>query len=249
MEKMILKKKQRKTGYIVFVIFLIILSFFLAYRLILKFGEKTEHILSSYAETSTRKLITTIINHSITQQVLSDDEINQLLIIQKNDNYEIKYMDFNAVMVTKFLNKMTNLIASNLVKIENGEIDDFFELESLKKNYNYSNLKKGIVYDIPLGAWTNNAFLSNIGPRVPVRLGMLGDVTSNLTTNIKEYGINNAMLEIGISVEVTALVSLPFFSKKIIVEDNFPIALKVIQGSIPNFYLDGLSKQSFLYSN
>lgn len=244
---MILKKNYKKTSSIVFIMIIIIVSIFCSYSLIRKFGDKTEHILSSYAETATRKLVTTVINQSITHQVLSDEEIDKLFVIERNNNNDIKMIDFNSRMVTKFLNRITNLIETNLNKVEKGEIDDFFELTTLNKDYSYDKLKKGIIYEIPLGAWTNNAFLSNIGPKVPAKLSIIGDVISSVTTNIKEYGINNALLEVGIKVEVSSMVNLPFFSKRIVITENVPIALKVIQGSIPNFYLDGLTKESFLY--
>lgn len=248
-KKMILKKNRPKTSYIVFIVIIIVVSIFCSYKVIRKFGDKTEHILSSYAETAARKLVTTVINQSITHQVLSDEEIDKLFVIEKNNNDDIRMIDFNSKIVTKFLNMITNLIEINLNKVEKGDIDDFFELTTLNKDYSYDNLKKGIIYEIPLGAWTNNAFLSSIGPKVPVKLSIIGDVISSVTTNIKEYGINNAMLEVGIKVEVSTMVNLPFFSKRIVIAENVPIALKVIQGSIPNFYLDGLSRESFLYSN
>ena len=65
---------------------------------------------------------------------------------------------------------------------------------------------------------------------------IIGDVVSNLETNVKEYGINNALIEIGVSVSVNSLVNLPFVSKKITVSTVIPLSLKLIQGNIPSYY-------------
>ena len=76
--------------------------------------------------------------------------------------------------------------------------------------YDYNLLKKGIIYEIPMGLVSSNVFLSNLGPKVPLKLFLVGDVTSNITSKVTEYGINNALLEIGVNVEVTTKINLPF---------------------------------------
>ena len=67
---------------------------------------------------------------------------------------------------------------------------------------------------------------------------------SNIETKITNYGINNAMMEISVNIELSEQVILPFVSKKIVYNVNIPIAIKLIQGTVPNYYFNGLSRNS-----
>ena len=64
-------------------------------------------------------------------------------------------------------------------------------------------LKSGIIYQVPTGIIFNNGLLSNIGPKIPVKLSLIGDVTIDIKTTIKDYGINNAVIQVSINVKVT----------------------------------------------
>ena len=66
--------------------------------------------------------------------------------------------------------------------------------------------------------------------------------------SVYQYGINNALVEVGVHLEMTAQILLPFFTKKMQLECEIPIAIKMIQGSIPNYYGSGLLKDSSIYS-
>ena len=60
----------------------------------------------------------------------------------------------------------------------------------------------------------------------------------------ERYGINNALLEVGINVKVTSKINLPFISKDVEVSTTVPIVMKIIQGKIPNMYLDNIKASS-----
>jgi len=87
---------------------------------------------------------------------------------------------------------------------------------------------------------TNNALLSNVGPKIPVRVSLSGEMESNIKTEIEEYGINNSVLKIIINVSVSEQIILPLLSKKITVDNDVPIAIKMIQGQIPDYYINNI---------
>ena len=60
---------------------------------------------------------------------------------------------------------------------------------------------------------------------------------SKIDSNVKEYGINNAMIEVKIKVSVTMIINMPFVSKEVNVNTEVPIIMKIIQGTIPEYYL------------
>ena len=57
-----------------------------------------------------------------------------------------------------------------------------------------------------------------MGPKVPVKLSIIGDIVSTINTKVTNYGINNAIIEVSVLVEVEELVILPITTKKIKVE-------------------------------
>ena len=88
--------------------------------------------------------------------------------------------------------------------------------------------------------------MSNIGPKIPIKLNLIGDVISNIETKVTNYGINNALLEIGVYVEVSSKINLPFISKTVKVSNVIPISMKVIEGKVPQMYLNGYTTNSNL---
>ena len=232
------KKKKKKIINKLFILFILIMvvSFFV----IKIFDNRVKPILLSYAEAETRKLTTLVINKAVTKQIALNMDPDNLYEIETNDNNEINIVSYNSTTVTKILNSITNLVQLNLKSIEEGNID----LLELPDNYDTDKLKEGIIYEIPFGAITNISFLSNLGPKIPVKLHLIGDVTSGIRSNLTEYGINNALLEIGVNIEVTCRINMPFISKQIKVDNTVPIVIKLIQGKVPEYYFNGFSSNN-----
>lgn len=241
--KLYKKRKNSKLGLITILIFL---SLSVSFFFIIYLSKKINPIFMSYAESETRKLMTLVINKSLTKELTLKDEIDNIYHITKSNNEDIQIIDFNSKEVTKFLNNITNLIQNNLKAIEEGNIDLIDLEENTLDKYDKDLLKKGIIYEIPILAATNSSLLSNIGPRIPVRFYLIGDVTSNVETEVKEYGINNALVKLSIRINVSGRVNLPFVSENVTVDMVIPVSMKIIQGKIPEFYLDGFKSTSNL---
>ena len=230
------KKKNIANKIFILTIIVIVISYFI----IKIFDNRVKPILLSYAEAETRKLTTLVINKAVTKQIALNMDPDNLYEIEINNNNEINIVSYNSVVVTKILNSITNLVQLNLKAIEEGNVD----LLELPDNYNTDNLKEGIIYEIPFGAITNISFLSNLGPKIPVKLHLIGDVTSGIRSDLKEYGINNALLEIGVNIEVTCRINMPFISKQITVSNTVPIVIKLIQGKVPEYYFNGFTSSN-----
>ena len=167
--------------------------------------------------------------------------------IVQNNNGEIQTIDFNPIIVNRFLTKTTSVVSDNLTNLEKGNIDEISFLD--KENFNYKKLKNGVISEIPMGIITNNVFLSNLGPKVPVKLNLIGNVVSNVETKVRNYGINSALVEIIVKVEVSEQVIIPFQTKTIKIVNEVPVSIKIINGNVPNYYLNGsMSERSNVLS-
>lgn len=206
---------------------------------------KVNPVLLDYAQMEARKIASIIINDAVNQNITNDIDIEELFIITRDTNNEVKTIDFNPIIVNQILTETTILVQSNLRYLEQGKVDMLNLTNNALIDYNQDKLKQGIIYEIPSGVIFGNSFLANIGPKIPVKFSLVGDIVGYINTNVTDYGINNALIEVNIVLELSEQVILPFVSEKITIDTTIPVALKLIQGSVPNYYLNGLNSPSF----
>ena len=242
------KKKSRKKIILNKIMVILFLVLVLTFSVIHIFNKKATPILLNYAKLETKKLATIIINRAVSKQIASKINLDELIVTEKNKNDEIQSVDFNPYLVNKVLNSITNTIQLNLKWVEEGKVDMIELPDSVTIDYDKNDLQKGIIYEIPIGAITNNSFLANLGPKIPVRLNLVGSVECGINTNVKDYGINNVILEVSVKATVSEQVILPFSSKTISISTDIPVLMKIIEGKIPNYYANGISKDSQLLS-
>lgn len=187
--------------------------------------------LINYAELEIRKISGLIITKSISSDSLDRMNVNDLFIISRNNNNEILCVDLNTVMVNRIIREATVNIEENLKQLEAGNID----------NYNNES-SSGVVLEVPLGMVYNSFLLNDKGPKIPVKLKVLGDVELVTDTKVTNYGINSALIEISLDTIIREKVILPISSKEIVVKGKTPLAIKLVQGTVPNYYADGINK-------
>ena len=222
--------------------FCIFISFFCVSFL----GNRVNPILFNYLNLEVERVTSNVIDVSV-NDVLSNELVDDLFNVSKNSNNEIEMIDYNTKEVNSLLKKINENIYSKLLKLEEGEVDDFSLSSSLLGN-NYKKVKTGLVCEIPMGSLTGNGFLSNLGPIVPIKMSFLGHVNSSLKTKVTNYGINNLYLEIYVHVEVKERISFPRSSKDVTIKIDAPLSIKIISGVVPEYYggiIDKYSQASF----
>lgn len=223
-------------------IFTLILIFISLIFIINFIGNKITPGVVSYAETELEKFTTRIINSVISTEI-KDISLEELFIITKDNNDYIKTIDYNPIVVNGVLSNITTKVDRLLRNVENGE--NLFELSNdILENYDIEKLKKGIIFEMAITTIFDNPLLSNLGPRIPVRIFMLGSTSSNINTKITNYGINNALIETSIVIDLKLQIVLPYKTEKVSFQNSIPISLKLIQGIVPNYYFNGIDKNS-----
>lgn len=192
--------------------------------------------LMEYAEIQAKKFVTLLINSAVTESIGEDLEANSLFLITKDSNGEIRSIDLDPIKVNRLLSNTTNSIQVNLQHIEKGEVDKLTLMDEVLKDYDPNDLKKGVIGNIPTGVIFKNALLSNLGSKFPIRLKIMGDIITNIKTKVTNYGINNAVIEVSIQVDVTTQAILPFSSRVIKVSSDIPLTIKLMQGNVPSYY-------------
>ena len=241
--RMVLKSKRKKCNKLLVCIVILICLILVCYSFINYYSNKVLPIMMTYAEAETKKLIILVINKAVTKQINNVD-INNIFDVTYNKDGEVILVDFNSKRTSIALSTITSLVEFNLRAIEEGKIDMLELPANTLDSYNTDLLEKGIIVEVPLGVINGSVLLANLGPKVPVKLSLIGDVSSGFSTKVTEYGINNALIKLYIDVEVNARIIMPFVSDEISISSNIPIAMKVIQGKIPEYYLNGFTTKS-----
>ena len=229
-----------KNTYIVIFIFLIIFS---AIFLIV-LNKRAMPVIMSYASVQTEKIGIEVLRNTGIEELNDLLENNNLFEITNNNNGEIESIDFNTTIVNDALVIIAKNVRKRLKEVEKGKNlpDEIYENVMDKK------LKNGIIYEVPIGVVFGNSIFSNIGPKVPVKIKYSGNVGLDVKTRVSEYGINSALIEVYVLVEVTQKTILPFQSKDVKLSSEIPIIIKVIKGSVP-YYLQGINETYSLPMN
>jgi len=204
-------KKKKVSNNLVRELVIIIMALIISFIVIRKMAIRINTALLPIAEEKARREMSIIINNSTKGIKLNDS----LFSIEKENN-DIKRIEYDSYQATKIINQITDNIQNNFSLLEDT-----------------SNQGK-VIYEVPIGLIFNNGFLRNVGPKVPVRLDMISDVITELSTEVKPYGINNALIEVRVKVTATTIVALPLTSKEITVSNLIPISINVISGSVPS---------------
>lgn len=236
-----LRRQKRKINRIIIIIMLLIVTIIFCFKI---FNQKLRPVFLNIAESEAKKLATLVINEAIGKQLASDLTVDNLFNMTKDTNGNITSIDFNSVIVNKVLTTTTSTAILNIKYLEEGKIELLELPDSVIVGYDKKDLKKGIIYNIPTGAIFGNTILANIGPKIPVKLSLIGSVTSNISTKITNYGINNALIEVYVDLSIDIEVILPLMTDVIVVETSIPVAIKLIQGNIPNYYANSLQTPS-----
>ncbi len=180
MRNRVFLKRRKNISKVKFLLLTMILLLITSFFVIFFLGNKLMPIFVNYSESEIKKIITIIIHKSVTKEMTNTLVDGKLFSIIKDSNNNIQAIDFNSVIVNDLLIKITNKVQENLQKIENGDTEILESYEINIKDFNYKKYRKGVIFEVPTGILFSNVLLNNIGPRIPVRINLIGNVTSNI---------------------------------------------------------------------
>ncbi len=220
-------KKNLKKKYLFLLISVIIATTILLNIL----NKRAIPVLANYMEVQTKRMGIEVLRNTGSEELNNLLKNNKYYEIVKNNDGEIESINFD----TTILNEALIIVSKNVRK----KLNELEEGKNLPSEMFYNNLNKKIknkiVYMVPIGIVFNNAFLYNLGPKIPVKIEYSGNVGLDVKTSVKAYGVNSALIEVYVYVEVTQRTILPFTSKDTKLTSKIPIVLKVVKGSVSNY--------------
>ena len=194
------------------VILFIIIVIFFSILLIYYYSFKISPVLLKYAKIEGKKQAIDIISKNLSDDIVECLNDKELFTVEKDNNGNIEMIDYNTKVVNKILSITSKQVTNN-----------FSELE--KKN-------NSIIKKIPMGIITNNVFFDNLGPKIPIKMELDGNVLTSLKTKVKNYGVNSALIEVYVNIEANVDIIIPFCNTKIKVTNEVPISIKVAKGNV-----------------
>lgn len=211
-------KFKRKTNY-KFLLFIII--FILSLEWINLLGKMVNSNFTFLIKQNVKKEINHYLFYSFSKEVAEKFKVDDLISLNLNKKDEIISVDYNIDKVYVLLGESLEILYNNLEKI------DF--------SMNYKVNDKNILW-VPLGIGNKNILISNFGPKIPIKIDILTDSSMGYKTKVKNYGINNVLLELYLDISVSSSLLTPVSKEEI--KDNFSIliASRIIACSVPDYY-------------
>lgn len=198
-----------------YILFSFILILFLFVILFSVYSKKINPKLESYTYQKVKEELESNIIKNIYN--IYNDNFNNLLEIVQNSDNEIVYVDYDLNKSYDILNNYVN---------------------NLKKTI----IKKDII-EVPFLISSDNILLANIGPKIMIKYDFTNSILANIETKVTNFGINNALIEIYLHLEINYLITIPLNIEKHKEKYDLLLNSKVIQGKVPSFYGNSYIKE------
>src|SRR5690625_2573565 len=192
--------------------------------------------LMAIAEQKTIEFATRTINSAVksTENMSFDD----LIDINMDNNGNVSTLGWNSTAVNRALRMATERAEYFLYGMNKGETIDIDDpdLNPIEFGDSVGDLaaKDPTVVEIPLGQATGNTLLANLGPKIPVHFEIVGSLESDVIHEVKEFGVNAALIEIFIPVSVNVQIVIPFTTSIAELSTKVFIDTRVIMGDEPD---------------
>jgi sporulation protein YunB len=196
-------------------------------------------IYLQYAEVQSTKIASLVVSKAINSRTADVMDVNDIIEEIPTDQANRVTTKFNTDIIARVQAETITLVQTHLEQAEEGNLDNLPYLDDIEYDPNAMEDNGGIVFFVPLGQATNIPLLGNLGPKIPIRFHVIGSVQSDIIYNFREFGINNAMVEVSIVLKVNVQVIVPLATKTTSIEQKIPVALGVISGPVPQIYTKG----------
>lgn len=207
-------KERLKRKYYILITFLI--SLFLFIIIFSLYSKKLNSKLNDYIDFLVKDEIYKKVIKS--NNFITNEEVNDILYIDKNKSNEIVYLDYDIDKTYKLLNKY---------------------IDSLKKDNSKSK-----ILTVPFFIASDNIIISSLGPKIKFKYEIIDNVKGKIKTKVTDFGVNNALVEMYFELEIGYLVVIPMNKKESVLKTEILISSKIINGKVPTFYGKNIFKES-----
>lgn len=208
-----LKERLKRKNYILITFLISLFLFIIIFSL---YSKKLNPKLNDYIDFLVKDEIYKKVIKS--NNFITNEEVNDILYIDKNKSNEIVYLDYDIDKTYKLLNKY---------------------IDSLKKDNSKSK-----ILTVPFFIASDNIIISSLGPKIKFKYEIIDNVKGKIKTKVTDFGVNNALVEMYFELEIGYLVVIPMNKKESVLKTEILISSKIINGKVPTFYGKNIFKES-----
>lgn len=238
MKKLRMRKNYKISRILLLVVFLI---FFLTFTLVKTYSEKVSPKIVEVANMRIKRFMESFLSNNIGYDILNDEVIDNILVINKNSDGEILYVDYNLDQAYKALDTVTSELNGLLVDLENGYVENNTDNSITPSEY-------GLILELPMFISSDSFLFANLGPKIYFKVHFVGSLLTNIRSQITDYGMNNVLVELYVTIKITEELVAPVTKSTQVIEYDVLIASKVINGRVPSVYGGMIVEESGLLS-
>ncbi len=201
------------------------------------FGKLIDDKMADYVTEEVDKVSKILIRKILNDNFWNDISLDDLFVVNKNESGEIDLIDLNTKKVNDILGKSNSIILYYFNEFDKGNVELINKYSDVFNRYMVGE-KSGLFINVPLGIAFSNPILFSVGPKIPVKILLTGQIESEILTNVRQYGINSILFEISIKIKVCEKIIFPFSNRYVDVELEVPLVVELISGKVPENYLN-----------
>ena len=160
-------------------------------------------------------------------KIISANAVNEAILEELSENKEL-YGEM--VKAEKLASGELTAIFSDMQKINKLKAKVALAIQNKFSEFKEKKIK------IPLGTLTGSEMLGGIGPGVPMKISVTGNVSTEFKTCFKDAGINQTIYQIYLYIKTRISVVVPGCSCSEDFETNALVSEVVVLGSVPRVY-------------
>ena len=166
--------------------------------------------------------IATIICNQQTTKTLQGYKYTDFMTVHTDTNKNIKMLEANMININNVISDITEKIQQEIHETEAEDIH------------------------INLGSFTGVSILSGRGPKIPIRISTIGNVTTEVKSEFIEKGVNQTLHRLYLEIQCEISILTPFNTINEKINNQFIIAENIIVGNIPSSYynLNGIAQDN-----
>lgn len=170
-------------------------------------------ILKNISLSRAKVVSTETVNEAILKELLNNKGIyDDIIKIQKNESGELTVLLSDMEKINRLKSRI-GLIVQN----------------------KFSELKEGKI-KIPLGTLTGLEILSGLGPGIPIKISISGNVSTEFKSEFKSAGINQTIYQIYLCIQTGMNITIPGCCCSDKFETSVLVSETIILGSVPKLY-------------
>lgn len=234
MKRLKVRKNIKKSKAVMLVL---VLVFFFTGLIFRWYSKGASPKITTVAKARVNEFMESFLSNNIGYDILNKEDLENVLVMNMNSEGEILYVDYNLDQAYKVLDIVTEKLYDLINDLEEGNYEGKLSHGIISKNDH-------LVLKLPLLINSKNILISSLGPDIYVPINFIGSILTNLKTKITEYGMNNALIEIYVTIKLTINLTTPVEEEGQVILYDTIIGSKVINGRVPAIYGGAITTKS-----